>query len=83
VHYVVLIYIEGIEHDAALEYGWQRAHFTRVPAGKNPIGCGFGCEFVPMSTGTSLILHPTGFFLMGMKMLYPCSQTRIPACVSV
>jgi hypothetical protein len=33
-----------------------------VPAGKNPIGCGFGCEFVPLGTGTGLILTPTGFF---------------------
>jgi hypothetical protein len=38
-----------------------------VPAGKNPIwcgfgcpiGCGFGCEFVPVGAG--LILNPTGF----------------------
>jgi hypothetical protein len=46
----------------ALITGWQRAHFTRVPAGKNPIGCGFGCEFVPAGMGAGLILNPTGFF---------------------
>jgi hypothetical protein len=50
-----------------------------VPAGKNPIGCEFGCEFVPAGTGAGLILNPTSFFLAGMKMLYPCPQTRVPA----
>jgi hypothetical protein len=53
-------------------WGWQRAHFIRVPAGKNPIGCGFVCEFVPV--GTSLILTSTVFFLVGMKMLYRASK---------
>jgi hypothetical protein len=57
-------------------YGWQQAHFTCVPAGKNPIGCGFGCEY-------GFDYQPDGFFLVGIKMLYPCPQTRIPACVSV
>jgi hypothetical protein len=40
----------------------------------------FECEFVSMGTGVSLILNLLGvFFLVGMKMLYPCPQARVPA----
>jgi hypothetical protein len=49
--------------------------FYCMLTGKNPIGCGFGCEFVPTGTGACLILNPIGFFLVGMKMLY---HARIP-----
>jgi hypothetical protein len=62
--------------------------FYCMLTGKNPIGCGFGCEFVPTGTGACLILNPIGFFLVGMKMLY---HARIPTmdiyifvlCVSI
>jgi hypothetical protein len=38
------------------EYGWQRAQITRLPAGKNPVGWGYGFVFVPTSTGAGLTL---------------------------
>jgi hypothetical protein len=51
-----------------------------VRAGENPIGYRFRCEFVLADMGAGLILNSTGFFsLAGMKMLYPCPQTRVPA----
>jgi hypothetical protein len=37
-----------------------------MPAGKNPIGCGFDSQ-------------PDIFFLVGMKKLYPCSLTLLSA----
>jgi hypothetical protein len=39
------------------------------------MGCGFGCKF----TGAGLILNPMPFFIVGMKILYMCLQTREPA----
>jgi hypothetical protein len=38
-----------------------------VPAGKNPRGCGFGCEFVPTCTGCEFNSQPDGFFSHGYE----------------
>jgi hypothetical protein len=32
-----------------------------MPAGKNLIGCGFGCEYILVGTGAGLLLIPTFF----------------------
>jgi hypothetical protein len=54
---------------------------------KNPIGCGFGCDFV--SAGgyrCRFDYKPDGFFLAGIKILYPCPHTYVPAmdvCVCI
>ena len=46
-----------------LVYGWQQVQITRVPAGKNLLGRGFGFGFVPMGTCAGLHLNPTGKIL--------------------
>jgi hypothetical protein len=47
------------------------------------IGCGFGCEFVPVGTGMGLILNPT-VFSRGYENVVPVlanPYTRVCVCV--